>query len=55
MGKTNATDTEKRHNILEKGRFLLADYCQIDVKICMKRAELQLQYEAKYKAKDRRI
>jgi hypothetical protein len=29
--KTRATDTEKRHNILEKGRFLLADYCEIGV------------------------
>ncbi len=31
MGKTRATDTVKRHNILEKGRFLLADYCKIGV------------------------
>jgi hypothetical protein len=30
MRKTRATDTETRHNILEKGRFLLADYCEID-------------------------
>jgi hypothetical protein len=34
MGK-RATDTEKRHNILEKGRFLLADYYEIgtDLKV----------------------
>ncbi len=31
MGKTRATVTEKRHNILEKGQFLLADYCEIGV------------------------
>ncbi len=30
--KTRATDTEKRHSILEKGRFLLADYCENYVK-----------------------
>jgi hypothetical protein len=42
MGKTRATDTEKRNNILEKGRFLLADYCEIGVEICTKRTELQL-------------
>jgi hypothetical protein len=35
MGRTRATDTEKRHSILEKGRFLLANYCEIgtDLKI----------------------
>ncbi len=32
MEKTSATDTEKRHSILEKGRFLLADYCENYVK-----------------------
>ncbi len=45
MGKTRATDTEKRHNILEKGRFLLANYCEIGVNETsrineIKRAEL---------------
>jgi hypothetical protein len=37
MEKMRATDTEKRHNILEKGRFLLADYCEIGIELKIQR------------------
>jgi hypothetical protein len=45
LWKTIATDTEKRHNILEKGRFLLADCCKIGVN------ELRLNETSRIKRK----
>ncbi len=45
MKKTRATDTEKRHNILEKGRFLLADYCDISVgRICTRSTKYNINW-----------
>ncbi len=45
MEKTRATDTEKRHNILEKGRFLLADYCKISVgRICTRSTKYNINW-----------
>jgi hypothetical protein len=55
MGKTRATVTEKQHNILEKGRFLLADYCEIGVSELGFLAEYQRNIEEKGRITRRQI